>query len=145
MKIIVEKSKKLLTLYDDLGEVLMTSRVITHPTETPEGTFSISSAILNPGWQPTTSMCIKEGICDYIKPRDKRNPMGDVKIQVKGTIYLHYTNHPEAFNNSKAQSHGCVRTESIHKLVEILAGVKREEYGKTTNTKKFTTVPIIIQ
>jgi murein L,D-transpeptidase YcbB/YkuD len=146
MKILIDKAKRKLFLYADDGSTeLLTSRVIVNDKETPVGSYKIKMAILNPGWMPPASICKSSGLCKYVKPFDPHNPLGDVKIQIDGSIYMHYTNHPELFGNSKVQSHGCIRTESIHKLIEILTGIKRSEYGPTMRNVFFKEMTVRIQ
>ena len=90
----------------EAGSVTRSYRVaVGHPKyRTPTGSYRITYIIWNPAWVPPPSEWAKN---ETRKPPGPVNPMGRVKLNVHGFVFIHGT--PLEGSLSTAASHACVR------------------------------------
>jgi murein L,D-transpeptidase YcbB/YkuD len=122
-------------------------------TPTPQLSAMATGVILNPWWEVPTSISKevagKNGfvavrkddgsIQRWRQPPGPTNALGQVKFVMPNSkaIYLHDTNAKSRFNSKvRAFSHGCIRTQDVLKLAEILL----EEGGDEWNQDKIHSV-----
>jgi murein L,D-transpeptidase YcbB/YkuD len=102
----------------------------THPT--PQGSFSISRIIWNPGWVPPPSPWARGKTPKA--PGEPGNPMKKVKIFFQDPdYYIHGTGEVGALGRSA--SHGCIRMEPSE--ATALARLLMEENGDERETSWF--------
>ena len=93
-------------------DVLLDGRVVrSYPVAvgatryaTPRGGFEITRVVWNPWWYPPKSAWARK---EKITPPGPKNPMGKVKLQMRGPYFLHGTPWPLSIGS--AASHGCIR------------------------------------
>jgi lipoprotein-anchoring transpeptidase ErfK/SrfK len=71
---------------------------------TPIGDHFVARVIWNPWWHPPESPWARG---EPVMAPGPDNPMGKVKLQLRGSYYLHGTPWPESVG--RAGSHGCIR------------------------------------
>ena len=71
---------------------------------TPLGEFEIARIVWNPWWYPPESPWARR---ERVTPPGPENPMGRVKLLMRGPYYLHGT--PWESSIGQAASHGCIR------------------------------------
>jgi hypothetical protein len=71
---------------------------------TPTGDFTVTRVVWNPWWYPPDSPWARN---EPVMAPGPKNPMGKVKLQLRGPYFLHGTPWPESVGG--AESHGCVR------------------------------------
>lgn len=71
---------------------------------TPVGEFEIARIVWNPWWYPPDSPWARR---ERVTPPGPENPMGRVKLLMRGPYYLHGT--PWESSIGQAASHGCIR------------------------------------
>jgi hypothetical protein len=89
---------------------------------TPIGSFEIVRLVWNPWWYPPDAEWAKD---EKITPPGPNNPMGKVKLLLRGTYYLHGTPVPASIGS--AASHGCIRMHNedaiaLARLVQSVSG-----------------------
>lgn len=94
---------------------------------TPRGGFEITRVIWNPWWYPPKSEWARK---EKITPPGPTNPMGKVKLQMRGPYYVHGTPWPLSLGS--AASHGCIRmlnddAIALARLVQVAGGAAINE------------------
>lgn len=106
----------------------------------------------NPNYLEEKNMVAQDG--DVIQQPGPDNALGTAKFEMPNPfdVYLHDTPSKHAFlSDDRAVSHGCVRVEAIHELVEKMVGIehgKLEELiaaGQTVRKPLAQAVPVYIQ
>jgi murein L,D-transpeptidase YcbB/YkuD len=106
----------------------------------------------NPNYLEEKHMTSQDG--DVIQQPGPDNALGTAKFEMPNPfdVYLHDTPSKRAFlSDDRAVSHGCVRVEAIHQLVEKMANIehgKLEELiaaGQTVREPLAEAVPVYIQ
>jgi len=106
----------------------------------------------NPNYLEEKNMISRDG--DIIQQPGPDNALGTAKFEMPNVfdVYLHDTPSKHAFlSDDRALSHGCVRVEQIHQLVEKVTGIehgKLEELiaaGQTVREPLDQTIPVYIQ
>jgi len=140
--IVINKTKRILTLYDNTTIVKKYPIAIGNPPSlTPEGKFTIGSKVINPAWGGG-------GYAKPVKGGVPENPLGYrwLGILYKGnssSIGIHGNNSP--FSIGTNVSHGCIRminsdVEELFKIVNISTPVwigtdsKLREWGIIQDT-----------
>ena len=90
----------------DSGRIVATFRVAVGMAKyrTPTGRFVVAGVVWNPWWIPPKSPWARR---DTVTPPGPRNPMGRVKILLRGPYFIHGT--PDSASIGRAASHGCIR------------------------------------
>src|SRR5206468_484486 len=106
----------------------------------------------DPDYLAHKNMISQDG--DVIQQPGPDNALGTAKFEMPNVfdVYLHDTPSKHAFlADDRALSHGCVRVEAIHQLVERITGIehgKLEELiaaGQTVREPLDQAVPVYIQ
>jgi murein L,D-transpeptidase YcbB/YkuD len=89
---------------------------------TPRGDFAITRVVWNPWWYPPNSDWARD---EQITPPGPSNPMGKVKLQMRGPYFVHGTPWPLSLGS--AASHGCIRmlnadAVALARLVQVAGG-----------------------
>jgi lipoprotein-anchoring transpeptidase ErfK/SrfK len=123
------------------GDELVATFPVTvgKPSEpTFEGRFEISSVIWNPWWHPPANRQPRE----KVTPPGPRNPMGRVKLPLRGLYYIHGT--PKEEEIGRPTSRGCVRMRNedvltLTRLVHDYAGpLPTEELARLEGNPRAT-------
>lgn len=163
-----------LALMED-GQAALTSRVVVGAPDkqTPILAARAIAVTINPAWHVPKSIVTKE-----IQPKLDRDPgyleakhmvmdngevaqlpgpdnaLGTAKFEMPNDfdVYMHDTPSKNAFlSDERAQSHGCVRVQQIHPLVEHVLGLDDAELqrliaqGETQQRKLAEPMPVYIQ
>jgi murein L,D-transpeptidase YcbB/YkuD len=153
------------------GEVLSRRRAVAGAikTPTPQLNATITGAIFNPWWEVPASIAKEvrgkrgyvtaktpDGGVRYRQPPGPSNALGRVKLVMpnRHAIYLHDTNAKGLFDRqSRAFSHGCIRTEDAVGFAATLLEAtdwSREKInqsiasGKTVQADLATPIPVYI-
>ena len=78
---------------------------------TPRGEFEITHVIWNPWWYPPKSEWARN---EKVTPPGPSNPMGKVKLHMRGPYFLHGT--PLPLSIGSPASHGCIRMLNEHAI-----------------------------
>jgi len=106
----------------------------------------------NPNYLEEKNMVSRDG--DVIQQPGPDNALGTAKFEMPNPfdVYLHDTPSKRAFlSDDRAVSHGCVRVEQIHALVEKMAGIEHGKLedlisaGQTVRQPLAHAVPVYIQ
>jgi murein L,D-transpeptidase YcbB/YkuD len=137
------------------GEPVIRSRVIvgTTRTRTPIKDTYTTAVRFRPTWRPTPSMIASGEYEDRVWPSGPRNPLGLAAIRMEPgmLVYMHDTNRRGLFQReTRALSHGCVRTERWDELAAWLLDVDVAQIhawadGRRTFDAPTPTVPVMIR
>lgn len=151
--IIINKSKRILTLYENTKVLRKYPVAIGNPPSlTPDGMFEVVNKIINPYWGGG-------GYAKPVKGGVPENPLGyrwlGLSYKDGGTLGIHGNNSP--YSIGKNVSHGCIRminsdVEQLFTVVPLSApvwigtdgklkewGVIQPEYGTVMETAKTET------
>lgn len=88
----------------------------------PTGDFEITRIVWNPWWYPPDAAWARD---EHITPPGPGNPMGRVKLLMRGAYYLHGTPFDQSIGS--AASHGCFRMRNEDAIA--LARIVQQEAG----------------